>query len=143
MCTYHWSPINQSLRSFIFVHAVCLPLWPCDIYHLSFLLHAVSISITLIIFQFSAGHYHALSTRFCRFVMSTVTRVTLGAHALLCCLETCTSFLLSILVSRFRAYTGPRFPNSAVFSKHLGTTCSVCCRCSGLYFGDHDLSPFV
>lgn len=70
MCTYHQSPIDHSLRLFVFHHTESVPLWPCDIYYLSFLLHAVSISTTLITFQFSAGHCHAVSASYCRIIMS-------------------------------------------------------------------------
>jgi len=65
----HQSPIN--LFAFIFLHSVSVLLWPCDIYYLSFLLHAVSISSALTIFQFSAVQCHTVSTCYCPIIMTT------------------------------------------------------------------------
>ena len=60
------SPQSINLFAFIFLHSFSVLLWPCDIYYLSFLLHAVSISSALTIFQFAAVQYHIVSTCYCR-----------------------------------------------------------------------------
>lgn len=65
------SPQSINLFAFIFLHSVSVLLWPCDIYYLSFLLHAVSISSALTIFQFSAVQCHTVSTCYCRIIMTT------------------------------------------------------------------------
>jgi hypothetical protein len=65
------SPQSINLFAFIFLHSVSMLLWPCDIYYLSFLLHAVSISSALTIFQFSAVQCHTVSTCYCRIIMTT------------------------------------------------------------------------
>jgi hypothetical protein len=67
------SPQSINLFAFIFLHSVSVLLWPCDIYYLSFLLHAVSISSALTIFQFSAVQCHSVSTCYCRIIMTTNT----------------------------------------------------------------------
>jgi len=65
------SPQSINLFASIFLHSVSVLLWPCDIYYLSFLLHAVSISSALTIFQLSAVQCHTVSICYCRIIMTT------------------------------------------------------------------------
>ena len=83
-----------NLFAFIFLHSVSVLLWPCDIYYLSFLLHAVSISSALTIFQFSAAQCHAVSTCYCRTTMSTnMSYLQWQTFPDLFCLGTCAYFI--------------------------------------------------